>query len=890
MGKRSRKNRKAALDAYVTRPARQIAKQEVNGQLFVNPLCSTYENVFPQVRPLIDELKIVRPYGVGRNGARLPILRTPELALLENPNEQMGWAEFADLMFAMWLTEKELNIHVWKNGRGRIYGYTILPVGARQSLGNGEYYFQTTSADGTIEQIPASEVMTLRYSRNPRNISEGVSPASVVFIWSQVADLLAQYQRAYLENGAVPASVTIIRASTKEKFDAVQKDLEGQLKGAQNRNKTIYLWEQVLNTGESMAQVEVKPIQGNNSTLAIKDIMAIVHDEINKAYGVSEFILGNDSSAKYDNAELSDRQFTKRRVLPALVSFWSQFQHELDRVLGGIGYAIQFDLDVPELTDRIKVKAEISQKNVENLTKLINAGSTAGAAVRALGLPDEWLDVAYDLYSEKQRQRDVAAISSLSSITTNRNPDNIPTNSGGPTPSEAEKSRQSVDNLDDTDDSPTDQGWIGAKVEKLEVLGVLDDRLRNQLYTGDLDVEKTNIPAQENPHFTVFYGLTKKGFETPDIDIAEEIQENMPPQVIIEKIDVFDNNDVYKVIVAKLRKTEALQRLHDTFLGLDHYEQQFPVYMPHITLCYVNKDANSENFIEVFEEYVGKSINTTGFEIDNPWRKRLDAHHCEHCHHTHDIKTDAEITFAKGEEKEKAVYDELTKVLENAIAEVLGESARLSEEDITKLKIAILEQLIAEADKGENDAAAEIKGYVLGATATAIAGVLDNGGYHVSDDFEQHMKDRVELVVSKLDEVARETARKVLDTTQKEGLTMQEIKKALADVMPAARAELIARNETVYAYRAGSLENAKNLAKQYGLKIKKTWLAQPDACPICKAMNGSTVDILEPFPDGADSEDGVHYAWEHTKYNDGGEIPQAHVNCRCVPTYEVVYA
>lgn len=700
-------------DAIQTRRSgrsQQVASQEVSGQLYVNPLCSTYENVFPQVRPLIDELKMVRPYGVGRNGARLPITQTPELAVLDNPNAQMGWAEFADLMFAMWLTEKELNIHVWKNRRGKIYGFTILPVDSRVNLGNGDYYFQSETEDGNIEHISKDEVMTFRYSRNPRKISEGVSPASTVFIWSQVADLLAQYQRAYLENGAVPASVTIIRASTKKNFDKVQKELESQLKGASNRNKTIYLWEQVLNTGESMAQVEVKPIQGNNSTLAIKDIMAIVHDELNKAYGVSEFILGNDSSAKYDNAELSDRQFTKRRVLPALVSFWSQFQHEIDRVTGGIRYAINFDLDIPELTDRLKVKAEISQKNAENLTKLIDAGSTARAAVKALGIGEEWLEVAYGLYAEKQRRQEAETFNNL----------------------------LSADNLN-------------------------------------------------------------RKAERPD--------------------------------------------------------------------------------------------NSTTVEEDNPEKDTDITHdnHCLHCCHTHDAKTDAEITFAKGEEKEEAIYKELSKVLESAIAEVLGESAVLSEEELTQLKLAIIEQLIKEADLGENDAAAEIKGYLAGGTAVAIENVLDNGGYHVSKEFEQHMKDRVELVVSKLDEAARETARKVLQNTEPEGLTVQEIKKQLSDVMPAARAEVIARNETVYAYRAGSLENAKNLAKEYNLKIKKTWHAQPDACDICKAMDGKTVELTDAFPADAVTKDGEQVSWQYTPYNDGGEVTQAHVNCRCVPQYEVIY-
>lgn len=379
-------------DAVRRKRSRDFAR-ELSNQFTLSPLCSDYENLFAQVRPLIDEMKMVQPYGIGRNGARLPVQRTPEIELLNDPNADMGWAEFADLMFATWLTEDELDIHVWKEGN-KIVGYTVLPPECRMYLGYGRWEWQVPTTEG-LEVLTEDDVIRLRYSRSPRQIDRGVSPASSVRVWAQVDDLISQYQKAYFENGAVPATITFITASTKEKYDKTRHELENKLKGARNHNKTVFAWRQFDNdSGQSVDQVEVKTIQGNNSTLAIREIVDIVNDRLNKSIGVSNFILGDDSSAKYDNAELSDHQFTKRRVYPALVSFWNQFQHELDRVTGGLGYGISFDLEIPELTERERVKADIARTRTEALINLISAGSTAEGACKALGLPESWLEAA----------------------------------------------------------------------------------------------------------------------------------------------------------------------------------------------------------------------------------------------------------------------------------------------------------------------------------------------------------------------------------------------------------------------------------------------------------------------------------------------------------------
>ena len=82
------------------------------------------------------------------------------------------------------------------------------------------------------------------------------------------------------------------------------------------------------------------------------------------------------------------------------------------------------------------------------------------------------------------------------------------------------------------------------------------------------------------------------------------------------------------------------------------------------------------------------------------------------------------------------------------------------------------------------------------------------------------------------------------------------------------RAELIARNEVAMANQAGALDGMK-LAKGAGVKLKKVWIPDADACPICEE-NGDDgpIDLDEQFSSGDDA-------------------PTAHVNCECSLASEV---
>lgn len=652
--------------------ARDFAR-ELSYQLRLSPLCSDYENMFAQVRPLIDEMKVVMPYGIGKNGGPLPLNRTPELAWLRNPNDEMGWAEFADAMFATWLTEDELDIHVWKNKRGEVEGYTILPPQTRMYLGYGRWEWQVMTTKG-LEVLFEEDVMRLRFSRSPRDLQRGVSPASSVRAWAQVDDLVAQYQRAYFENGAVPATITFIRASSEAKYNATRHELERETRGARNKNKTVYVWRQFDNdSGDEKDQIEVKTIQGNNSTLAIKEIVGIINDRLNKSIGVSNFILGDDSSAKYDNAELSDHQFTRRRVYPALVSFWNQFEHELERVMGGsLGYAISFDLEIPELTERVKVKAEINRIRSESLINLISAGASATGAVKALGLPENW---------------QIAA----------------------------------------------DGIWAKGVAGQLNSPISIEYKAPKQLPKAQTKTHK------DKKHCTCHHSI-----------------DELPPMTAEER-------KVYNLLIM-----------------------------------------------------LGKSIMAQ------------------------DNTTDVDGTIAQ-------------------ITQILQDDAQIGAKEGAKA----LELL------SNDDVAAEIRN------------ILKSNEVYTSASLKSRIENRTRTLVKGYSEYTQTVMNEVLGSS--EGLSASEIKKRLSEVMPTSRAEMIARNETVYAIKSGRLEQDESLAQKYGLTVKLVWRTSHDnkVCPVCAAMDGKEASLGEAFVDMVETSDGELLSWEHSKWNDGGKIPDAHVNCRC---------
>ena len=179
--------------------------------------------------------------------------------------------------------------------------------------------------------------------------------------------------------------------------------------------------------------------------------------------------------------------------------------------------------------------------------------------------------------------------------------------------------------------------------------------------------------------------------------------------------------------------------------------------------------------------------------------------------------------------------------------------------------------------------------------ANEIAKTITKGDIFVSKSLTKRITSRASKLSKGYSAYAQDI---VLETLAgNENLSASEIKSKLQEVMPRERAEMIARNETLYAIRSGRLEEDQELAKKYDLKIKLIWRTSGDSdvCAVCASMEGKetilgdafhnhhiageslTKEQLEKYKLKATDE----LVWEHTSWNDKGKTPDAHVNCRC---------
>ena len=252
----------------------------------------------------------------------------------------------------------------------------------------------------------------------------------------------------------------------------------------------------------------------------------------------------------------------------------------------------------------------------------------------------------------------------------------------------------------------------------------------------------------------------------------------------------------------------------------------------------------------------------------------IHGHNCT-CHHSLDALP--EMT-----EDEKAVYNLLIE-----LGEALMDQGEKSV-DLDKVIAEMTKILEEDAKNGAIEGAKALEMLADKDIAGEILKTISNGEVYISEALSERLATRANSLVKGYVDVVQEKMNEVL--LSEETLSASEIASRLSDVMPRSRAELIARNETVYAIKSGRLEQDEKLAEKYGLQVKLVWRTSHDSkvCPICAAMDGQTVDLGKAFSDVVKTEDGEVLAWEHNSWNDSGKIPDAHVNCRCYCDEELV--
>lgn len=367
------------------------------------PMHDTYDNIFPYVNAIAQRFSTVIPYAITPDGRKLDPAPAA-LSALYAPNDTYSCLEFLKLIASGMLTQSHVDILIWTTeGPGgnitndNITGYTILPSNSRvyddsrstwyhrvtMDLGNGPRQYEFTR----------NETISLSYSRHPNDPTRGISPAMTIKKWANVDDMIADYERGFFGNNAVPAGMLGIVSENAEDFQRNRARLEETFRGAGNNNGIVYNMVPVDPTTHKPSQTSKLvwvPFQNSNDTLDLRTVSDVVNNRLANALAVPDIIRGIDNGQTYANAEMAERSFIENTLKPLCMTVWDKWQFELDRITGGLGYGITFDLDLPAQTEVERIQAETQQIRVNNLIQLVNIGATVESAVEALGLPESY--------------------------------------------------------------------------------------------------------------------------------------------------------------------------------------------------------------------------------------------------------------------------------------------------------------------------------------------------------------------------------------------------------------------------------------------------------------------------------------------------------------------
>lgn len=367
------------------------------------PMHDIYDNIFPYVNAIAQRFSTIIPYAVTADGTKLDTAPAA-LRALYAPNDTYSCLEFLKLIASGMLTQSHVDILVWTTeGPGtnitadNITGYTILPANSRVYDDNrSNWYHRVTMdlGDGPRPyEFTRDETISLSYSRHPNDPTRGISPAMTIKKWANVDDMIADYERGFFGNNAVPAGMLGIVSENAEDFQRNRARLEETFRGAGNNNGIVYNMvpvDPMTHKPSQTSKLVWVPFQNSNDTLDLKTVSDVVNNRLANALAVPDIVRGIDNGQTYANAEMAERSFIENTLKPLCMTVWDKWQFELDRITGGLGYGITFDLDLPAQTEVEKAQAETQQIRVNSLIQLVNMGATVESAVDALGLPESY--------------------------------------------------------------------------------------------------------------------------------------------------------------------------------------------------------------------------------------------------------------------------------------------------------------------------------------------------------------------------------------------------------------------------------------------------------------------------------------------------------------------
>ena len=448
----------------------------------------SYDNNYPNITKIAEQFATVFPYAIDAQGNQLQ--EVPQaVAKLYKPNKQMSGTRFFKTLAVLALVHPAVHLVVWHetNRKGvitdsaegitpdNIAGYTILED-YRIEIDGGKKVYITSKGSKYTED----NVITISLDVNPYSVLSGYSPSMASKKYSTLDDYIADYEKAYFENGAQPAGQLIITAPTEEAFNESVDYLQRKHRGPRGNNNIIYTHRPTNERGEAQnAQIEWIPFNnGGNKALSLGELFEQAEKVRDTAFGVPAEVKGVVKNSNYASVSTAVHIFEKYTVYPKLLQVWTDFTHELNRITGGLGYSITFDYDITPLADEQKIKAETQKIQFDTISNALNAGFALDSIIEAFGLPDDYKKLEQsNVGNEKDPETATDEVSDADQLETS---------------TKAVKSKRIedvVDNLDPKlvaaiDSAMLDQIEAAIRAENYEATEERNEKLTNEMFVA----------------------------------------------------------------------------------------------------------------------------------------------------------------------------------------------------------------------------------------------------------------------------------------------------------------------------------------------------------------------------------------------------------------------
>ena len=351
-----------------------------------------FDNTYPSVSKIANAFMEIRPYAIDQNGK--PLQKMPAVDKLYHPNQQMSSVDFRQALAVSALSHRTTYILVWHRGENgeavaggggvtpdNIAGYTFLED-CYIKVVDGHKYYKSPSLKFEFSD---REVIEISAGIDPNDLTAGYSPTQAVKKWANIDDYIASYEGGLFENDAVPSGQFVITAPSVEAFNAIVDEMQARHRGSGNNNNVQYIHRPIsADTGAVLpAQIEWIPFSQSNKDMSLETIFKQVNDKIDSTFGVPASIRGVNDNNTYASVKVDERIFVRWTLKPFATKIWTRFTHELNRITGGLGYAITFDVEVPSIADEEKIDAERKKVEADIINQMLDRGYSLDSIVDA---------------------------------------------------------------------------------------------------------------------------------------------------------------------------------------------------------------------------------------------------------------------------------------------------------------------------------------------------------------------------------------------------------------------------------------------------------------------------------------------------------------------------